>query len=215
MGQNFNRELPREYKCRLPLSIFNKQERTPNSFRQIKTRRKSGRGWVIAAKDGIMLVRGYNPEFAQIETMYSYRSEVFASFASQIFLKTYDEYFQVPIKSKIISYCDNKAYVEGLTNFISDQYLTTGLFKKTEQEAYRIILQIRRSIKRECSSTYQCKRRHNNNKRKEKSTLYKIKVQTKIITKNSLIITTTTKTTTSTTTKILRHIERTIFFFQI
>ena len=107
-----------------------------------KTRLKSGGGWVIANKDETIIVRGFNPDFDQIETMNSYRSEVYASLASQLFLKTYAEYFHILIKSKITSYCDNNAYVERLTNFISDPYLTKILFKKTEQEAYRIILQL-------------------------------------------------------------------------
>ena len=74
--------------------------------------------------------------------MHSYRSEVYASLASQLFLKTYVEYFNVIIKSKLTGYCNNKAYVERLNQFISDPYMTRGLFKQTEQEAYRIILQI-------------------------------------------------------------------------
>ena len=74
--------------------------------------------------------------------MHSYRNEVYASLAFQLFLKTYAEYFQIPIKSKITSYCDNKAYVERLTKFISDAYLTRSIFKKIEQEVYRIILQL-------------------------------------------------------------------------
>ena len=72
------------------------------------------------------------PDFGQIETMQFYRSEVYASFAYQLFLKTYAEYFQIPIESKIISYCDNKECVERLTKVISDPYLTRSLFKKTE-----------------------------------------------------------------------------------
>ena len=107
-----------------------------------KTRLNSVGGWIIATKDETILVRGSNPNFGQIETMHSYRSEVYASLVSQLFLKTYTEYFQIPINSKITSYCENKAYVERLTKFISDSYLTRSLFKKTEQEAYRIILQL-------------------------------------------------------------------------
>ena len=61
---------------------------------------------------------------------------------SQLFIKTYAEYFNVIIDSKITSYCDNKAYVERLKQFIDDPYMSRGLFKQTEQEAYRIILQI-------------------------------------------------------------------------
>ena len=74
--------------------------------------------------------------------MHSYRSEFYVSLASQLFLTIYAEYFHVPIKSKIRSYRDKKAYVERLTKFISDPYLTRSLFKKTEQEAHRIILQL-------------------------------------------------------------------------
>ena len=107
-----------------------------------KIRTKSGGGWVIATKNWKILVRASNPDFGQIETMNSYRSEVYASLVSQLFLKTYAEYFQVPIEIKITSCCDNKAYVERLTNCISDPHLTRGLFKKTEQKAYRIIFQI-------------------------------------------------------------------------
>ena len=97
---------------------------------------------VIATKDGTILVRGYNPNFSQIKSIHSYISEVYMSLASKLFLKTYIECFYIPIESKITSYCDNQAYVERLTNFISDQYLARGMFKKTEQETYRIILQI-------------------------------------------------------------------------
>ena len=74
--------------------------------------------------------------------MHSYRSEVYASLASQLFIKTYAEYFKVAIESKITSYYDNKVYVERLKHFIEDLYMSQGLFEQTEQEAYRIILQI-------------------------------------------------------------------------
>ena len=49
-----------------------------------------------------------------------------ASLASKMFLKTYAD----------------KAYVERLTKNIEYPYLTQGIFKKTEQEAYWILLQI-------------------------------------------------------------------------
>ena len=62
--------------------------------------------------------------------MYSYRSEVYTSPVSQLFLKTYVKYYQVKIKNKITSYYDNKAYVERLTNFLAVYYLTRGLLKK-------------------------------------------------------------------------------------
>ena len=75
-----------------------------------KTKTKSGGGWAIVAKDETILIRGFNPDYGQIETMYSYRSEVYASLVSQLFLKTYAEDFQVLIESKITSYYDNKAY---------------------------------------------------------------------------------------------------------
>ena len=107
-----------------------------------KTRTKSGGEWVIATTDDTIIVRGSNPDYGQNENIHSYRSEVYASLASQLFLKTYAEYFQIRIDSKITSYCDNKAYVEILQQFTSDPYLTKGLFKQTEQEAYRIILRI-------------------------------------------------------------------------
>ena len=94
-----------------------------------KTRTKSGGGWVIATKDGTIIIRGSNPDYGQIENIHSYRSEVYASLAAQLFLKTYAEYFQIIIDSKITSYCYNKAYVERLKQFISDPYLTKGLFK--------------------------------------------------------------------------------------
>ena len=64
------------------------------------------------------------------------------SLASQLFLKTYAEYFKISIDSKITSYCDNKAYVERLKQFISGPYLTKGVFKQTEQEAYRLLLKL-------------------------------------------------------------------------
>ena len=74
--------------------------------------------------------------------MHSYQSEVYASLASQLFIKTYAEYFKVTIESKITSYCDNKAYLERLKQFIEDPYMSRGVYKQTEQEAYRIIIQI-------------------------------------------------------------------------
>ena len=79
-----------------------------------KTRTKSGGGWVIATTDGTIIVRVSNPDYGQIENIHSYRSEVYASLASQLILKTYAEYFQISIDSKITGYCDNKAYVERL-----------------------------------------------------------------------------------------------------
>ena len=47
--------------------------------------------------------------------MHSYRSEVYASLASDCFLETYAEYFNLVINNRIISYYDNKANVERLT----------------------------------------------------------------------------------------------------
>ena len=93
-----------------------------------KTRTKSGGGWVIATKDGTIIIRGSNPDFGQLGKMHSYRSEVYASFTSQLFIKTYAEYFNVIIENKITSYCDNKAYVERLKQFINDLYMTRGFF---------------------------------------------------------------------------------------
>ena len=107
-----------------------------------KTRTKSGGGWVTVTNDGTIIIRGSNPDFGQLGKMHSYRSAVYTSIASQLFIKTYVEYFKVTIESKITSYCDNKAYVEKLKQFIEDPYMSRGLFKQTEQEAYRIILQI-------------------------------------------------------------------------
>ena len=107
-----------------------------------KTRTKSGGGCVVATKDGTIIIREANPDFGQLGKMHSYRSKVYASLASQLLIKTYAEYFKITIESKITSYCDNKAYVERLKQFIEDPYMSRGLFKQTEQEAYRIILQI-------------------------------------------------------------------------
>ena len=107
-----------------------------------KTRTKSGGGWVIATKEGTIIVRGSNPDYGQIARIHSYRSEVYASLASQLFLKTYAEYFHIIIDNNITGYCDKKAYVERIQQFTADPYLTKGLFKQTEQEAYRILLQI-------------------------------------------------------------------------
>ena len=107
-----------------------------------KMRTKTGGGWVIATKYETIIIRRSNPDFGQLWKIHSYRSEVYASLVSQLFIKTYAEYFNVIIDSKITSYCDNKAYVERLKQFIDDPYMTRGLFKQTEQEAYRIILQI-------------------------------------------------------------------------
>ena len=72
--------------------------------------------------------------------MHSYRSEVYASLASQLFLKIYAEYCNVIIESKVTGYCDNKAYVERLNQFIADPYMTRGLFKQTEEGAYRSVV---------------------------------------------------------------------------
>ena len=47
-----------------------------------KTRTKSGGGWVIATKDGTIIIRGYNPDFGQLGKMHSYRSEGYASLTS-------------------------------------------------------------------------------------------------------------------------------------
>ena len=68
-----------------------------------------------------IIVRGSNPDYGQIENIHSHRSEVYASLASQLFLKTYADYFQIRIDSTITGYCDNKAYVERLKQFISDR----------------------------------------------------------------------------------------------
>ena len=96
-----------------------------------KTRIKSGGDWVISTKDETIIVRGSNPDYGQISNIHSYRSEVYASLASQLFLKTYAEYFHIIIDSKIPSYCDNKAYVEILKQFTANPYLTKGLLKQT------------------------------------------------------------------------------------
>ena len=77
-----------------------------------------------------------------MKSIHSYRSEVHTILASQLFLKTYAEYFNIEINNIVISYCDNEAYEERLTKYIEELYLTQGLFKRTEQEAYRILLHI-------------------------------------------------------------------------
>ena len=94
-----------------------------------KTRTMSGGGWVIATKDGTIIIRGSNPDFGQLGKMHSYHSEVYASLASQLFINIYAEYFKVTIESKGTSYCDNKAYVERLKQFIEYPYMSEGLFK--------------------------------------------------------------------------------------
>jgi len=88
-----------------------------------KTRTKSGGGWVIATKDGTIIIRASNTDFGQLERIHSYHSKVYTNLASQLFIKTYEKYFKVTIDSKITSYCDNKAYVERLKQFIDDTYM--------------------------------------------------------------------------------------------
>lgn len=42
----------------------------------------------------------------------------------------------------MISYCDNKTYVERVSKYIDDPYLTKGKYKRIEREAYRVLLKI-------------------------------------------------------------------------
>ena len=108
MTTTVNRKLSREYQCQISTPIFNEKNELMIASDRSKTRTKSGGGWVIATKDGTIIVRGSNPEFGQLGKIHSYRSEVYASLASQLFITTYAECFNIIIESKITSYCDNR-----------------------------------------------------------------------------------------------------------
>ena len=70
---------------------------------------KSGDGWIIAIYTGQHIVHGHVPDYEQSEDIHSYRSEVYASLISLLFINTNAEFFHLKITHNITGLCDNEA----------------------------------------------------------------------------------------------------------
>ena len=100
---------------------------------------KSGRGWLIATDTGQRIVHGFNPDYGQYEDIHSYRSELYASLASLLFINTYAAFYSIFITNNIIGLCDNKAYVNKLNEIIAKPKYLKYLYKTTEYEAFKLL----------------------------------------------------------------------------
>jgi len=75
---------------------------------------KYGGSWIIATTIGNHLTSGYLLIFGQQKDINSYRTEIYASLTSLLFLQSYSELFMVEILNPIDAICDNKCYVTRL-----------------------------------------------------------------------------------------------------
>ena len=94
----------------------------------------SGSGWIIATDTGQRIVHGYNSDYGKSEDIHSYRSEVYASLASLLFIHTYAEFYDISITNNISVLCDNKAYVKKLNEIITNPNYFKYIYKETEHE---------------------------------------------------------------------------------
>ena len=100
---------------------------------------KSGGGWLIVTDTGQRIVHGFNPDYGQSEDIHSYRSEVYASLASLLFINTYAAFYNISITNNIIGLCDNEAYVNKLNEIIAKPKYLKYLYKTTEYEAFKLL----------------------------------------------------------------------------
>ena len=100
---------------------------------------KSGGGWLIATDTGQRFIHGFNPDYGQSEDIHSYRSEMYASLASLLFIHTYAEFYNIPITNNITGLCENEAYVNKLNEIIANTKYLKYLYKTTEHEAFKLI----------------------------------------------------------------------------
>ena len=70
----------------------------------------------------------------------SYRTEVYASLASILFIHHYAKYYKIQSNNKFTTLCDNEAYVNTLQQSIEDSYQFRNPYKNNELEAITIIL---------------------------------------------------------------------------
>lgn len=78
---------------------------------------------MIATLTTVHIIQGSNADFGQIRLTNSYRSEVYASLAAQLFLKNYAEFFRITIANKVTSYCNDKYCFDRLSRHIAESYL--------------------------------------------------------------------------------------------
>ena len=70
---------------------------------------KSGGGWIIVTDTGQHIIHGHIPDYGQSEDIHSYRSEVYTSLISLLFINTNAEFFHLKITHNITGLCDNEA----------------------------------------------------------------------------------------------------------
>ena len=90
------------------------QEENPISIATdgIKSRLKSGGGWIITSTVGKIIVHEENPDLGSMKHMNSYRSEAYAVLSVFVFLSEYSKYFSLQFNNRCILYCDNKEIVK-------------------------------------------------------------------------------------------------------
>ena len=99
----------------------------------------SGGRWIIATDTGQRIVHGYNSDYGKSEDIHSYRSEVYVSLVSLLFIHTYAEFYNIPITNNITGLCDNRTYVNKLNEIITNPKYLKYLYKTTEHEAYKLL----------------------------------------------------------------------------
>ena len=100
---------------------------------------KSGGGWLIATDTGQRIVHGFNPDYGQSEDIHSYRSEVYASLTSLLFIHTYAAFYNISITNNIIGLCDNEVCVNKLKEIMANPKYLKYLYKTTEHEAFKLL----------------------------------------------------------------------------
>ena len=80
-----------------------------------------------------------NQDYGQSEDIHSYRSEVYASLVSLLFINTYAAFYNIFIANNIIGLCDNEAYVNKINEIIAKPKYLKYLYKTTEYETFKLL----------------------------------------------------------------------------
>ena len=94
---------------------------------------------LITANTRQLIVHGFNPYYGQSEDIHSYRSEVYTSLVSLLFIHTYTKFYNITITNNITGLCDNEAYVNKLNEIIANPKYLKYLYKTTEYDAFKLI----------------------------------------------------------------------------
>ena len=97
--------------------------------------------WIIALEDCKHIATGHTPNFGQVNRTSSYRTEVYVSLASILFIQHYANYYKIQLNNNFTALCDNEAYVNKLQQLIKNPYQFRNPYKNNEPEVIKIILQ--------------------------------------------------------------------------